>query len=197
MDEVEIERQQLIKKKEINKSIKKIITDFDSIDDFREILIKSTLYLTSQSYGDIIESQIKKILNISPQRDEISGDGVFNNKTIEIKVSIEGTKSNFNFVQLRPSHNVDYYLLLTYSYTEDDLFFFLIPHEDMITLIGKYAGYVHGTIKKQGAINRENVIKNLDKDYEYAIRPDYLKEEGSWKELKAYIIDIRNLKQLI
>jgi len=197
MDEVEIERQQLIKKKEINKSIKKIITDFDSIDDFREILIKSTLYLTSQSYGDIIESQIKKILNISPQRDEISGDGVFNNKTIEIKVSIEGTKSNFNFVQLRPSHNVDYYLLLTYSYTEDDLFFFLIPHEDMITLIGKYAGYAHGTIKKQGAINRENVIKNLDKDYEYAIRPDYLKEEGSWKELKAYIIDIRNLKQLI
>jgi hypothetical protein len=197
MDEVETERQQLIKKKEINKSIKKIITDFDSIDDFREILIKSTLYLTSQSYGDIIESQIKKILNISPQRDEISGDGVFNNKTIEIKVSIEGTKSNFNFVQLRPSHNVDYYLLLTYSYTEDDLFFFLIPHEDMITLIGKYAGYAHGTIKKQGAINRENVIKNLDKDYEYAIRPDYLKEEGSWKELKAYIIDIRNLKQLI
>jgi hypothetical protein len=197
MDEVETERQQLIKKKEINKSIKKIITDFDSIDDFREILIKSTLYLTSQSYGDIIESQIKKILNISPQRDEISGDGVFNNKTIEIKVSIEGTKSNFNFVQLRPSHNVDYYLLLTYSYTEDDLFFFLIPHEDMITLIGKYAGYAHGTIKKQGEINRENVIKNLDKDYEYAIRPDYLKEEGSWKELKAYIIDIRNLKQLI
>ena len=197
MDEVETERQQLIKKKEINKSIKKIITDFDSIDDFREILIKSTLYLTSQSYGAIIESQIKKILNISPQRDEISGDGVFNNKTIEIKVSIEGTKSNFNFVQLRPSHNVDYYLLLTYSYTEDDLFFFLIPHEDMITLIGKYAGYAHGTIKKQGEINRENVIKNLDKDYEYAIRPDYLKEEGSWKELKAYIIDIRKLKQLI
>jgi hypothetical protein len=197
MDEVETERQQLIKKKEINKSIKKIITDFDSIDDFREILIKSKLYLTSQSYGDIIESQIKKILNISPQRDEISGDGVFNNKTIEIKVSIEGTKSNFNFVQLRPSHNVDYYLLLTYSYTEDDLFFFLIPHEDMITLIGKYAGYAHGTIKKQGEINRENVIKNLDKDYEYAIRPDYLKEEGSWKELKAYIIDIRKLKQLI
>ena len=197
MDEVETERQQLIKKKEINKSIKKIITDFDSIDDFREILIKSKLYLTSQSYGDIIESQIKKILNISPQRDEISGDGVFNNKTIEIKVSIEGTKSNFNFVQLRPSHNVDYYLLLTYSYTEDDLFFFLIPHEDMITLIGKYAGYAHGTIKKQGEINRENVIKNLDKDYEYAIRPDYLKEEGSWKELKAYIIDIRKLKQVI
>ena len=48
----------------------------------------------------------------------------------------------------------------------------------MITLIGKYAGYAHGTIKKQGEINRENVIKNLDKDYEYAIRPDYLKEEG-------------------
>ena len=48
-----------------------------------------------------------------------------------------------------------------------------------------------------GEINKENVIRNLEKGYEYAIRPDFLKKDKCWTDLQNYLIDIKEFEKLV
>ena len=71
--------------------------------------------LSSQQYGKKIEKFIKEKLIIRKAINNTSGDGIFNDKNVEIKVSLGDDKQKFNFVQIRPDHNIDNYILIIYS----------------------------------------------------------------------------------
>ena len=108
----------------------------------------------------------------------------------EIKASGGGQNNNqFNYVQLRPNHNVHNYILTAYHLTNDnldqlgELFIFKIKKEDINTLICKYGGYAHGTKNKNGGITLDD-LKDPSNSKEYDLRPSY----GStlWNELLKY-----------
>ena len=79
-------------------------------------LILAREYLTPQSI--LIEKIIKSDLCINEHLDAQSGDGVKNGVKYEIKVSIHDRESKFNFVQIRPDHDVDFYILVGYNLFE-------------------------------------------------------------------------------
>lgn len=159
--------------------------------NLREQVILTKYYrLSSQSWSPMFERELKKRLNIGPKINEISGDGQYNvsKETVEIKVSLGCGIHCLNFVQLRPDHNCNKYLLMGYNINEGDLgrvYIFEIPHDKIVDMILSYGNYAHGTIKKQGKITLENMKKNM---YEYALRVDLLKKKGKkiWNELLNY-----------
>lgn len=164
--------------------ISQLVNDMRSSNDVKslcdreeDVLTKCVLckkYLSSQQWGPMLESFIKKKFNLSNKEDSVSGDGKIDNKNIEIKVSLGVNKDNestFNFVQIRPDHNIDYYLFLVYVLEEGDLgtvYWFLVESKDLYELIPEFGGYSHGTIEKQGRITQENMF---GKNYEYSLRP--------------------------
>lgn len=118
------------------------------------------------------------------------GDCSFRNKNIEIKTSLGGNKNiQFNYVQLRLDHKIDYYLLTAYYLTklnvvkEGELFIFMVPKESLKKIVLLYGQYAHGTIKSHGDITKHSMNK---KDIEYAIRPVY--NDECWKSLLPYRI---------
>jgi len=44
-----------------------------------------------------------------------SGDGSKNGNNYEIKISIHSTRSKCNFVQIRPDHDIEYYIFIAYN----------------------------------------------------------------------------------
>jgi len=103
----------------------------------------------------------------------------------------------YNYVQIRLSHHIQYYLLTAYLLTaylltdenvenEGELFIFNVPKEFMKFLVKKYGGYAHGTIEEYGKIEGE-----LDESKEYALRP----EVGSncWNFILEYRINESDL----
>ena len=183
-------------KDQIAQSLKNIRSNKDDIEgvkkyinaagpgELRECFILSKDFLNPQSYGDILEKNIIRHLMGNKIIDELSGDIEVNNKNIEVKVSIEGVGPGFNFVQIRPNHDVQYYLFVAYSFSNDELYIILIPSKEMKDLVLKYGGYAHGTIKKNGLITEENYNKN--KHYEYAIRPNFRTNNNLWKKLLSF-----------
>lgn len=167
-------------------------------DNPRSACIIAKSFLTAQSYGSILETWIKKHLSLDAKLDNLSGDASLNQKTFEIKVSISDSKGGFNYVQLRPSHKLDAYIILNYSIELDKVVWLYIPAEDMHTLIHKYGGYAHGTLRANGPITMES-IKNGG--YEYAIRPSMLKPTTkpgkAWEEIKNYEITEDGLRQIL
>ena len=140
----------------------------------------------------VLENSIKQKFNILQAKDNMSGDGLINNKTVEIKVSL-GSNGQFNFVQLRPSHTIDYYLFLIYdvysSYSElGQIHWFLSKPNDLYKLLPKYGGYAHGTVSINGKITEENICKKGNEKLEYSLRPNNLKN-GKPKELWNILID--------
>ena len=155
-----------------------------------QVILTKHYRLSSQSWSPMFERELKKRLNIGPKIDEISGDGQYNDskETVEIKVSLGCEKHCLNFVQIRPHHNCDKYLLMGYNIYEGDLgrvYIFEIPHEKIVDMILNYGDYAHGTIKKQGEITLENMQKNM---YEYSLRVNLLNDKGKkiWNELLNY-----------
>ena len=72
--------------------------------------------MSSIEYGPLLEHDIKNIFDIKPRINTNSGDGVINNKNIEIKVTLGDKKGGFNFVQIRPNHDIHYYLFYVIMY---------------------------------------------------------------------------------
>ena len=98
-------------------------------------------YLSSNEFGLVFEKYIKNILNIEKSRDKVSGDGILNDKNVEIKVSLGDKKGQLNFVQIRPDHNVQYYIFICYNLFEDKIgkdYIFLFPSNRLYDLIPKY-----------------------------------------------------------
>lgn len=163
-------------------------------DDVLSVCIESC-FLSSQRRSPFLEKYIKHKFRIKEPKDHISGDGISRRGyNIEIKVSLGN--GGYNFVQIRPDHNIDFYLFLCYDYTKEELgkvTWLLISSKEMINLILYTKQYAHGTIAKLGQITRKNI---RGYNHEYAIRvTNSPKGKDIWKKLIKYEIkeeDINN-----
>ena len=161
-----------------------------AINHEEEILKESTLKnahlycvihnVSAQQFGPLLEKYIRiKNKFAKNTAAECNGDCSKDDKNAEVKASLGGAKHNkFNWVQLRVSHDIHYYILTAYHLTNTnadaggELYVFRVPKEDMLPLIVNYGGYAHGTIKECGAIT-QNDLKNEKNKKEYALRPAY------------------------
>lgn len=149
--------------------------------------------ISAQQYGPLLEMYIRKQFNYTKNKAEnCTGDCLKNGKNIEIKVSLGGaTHTRFNFVQIRPSHNCDAYLLTAYHLSlenvesEGELYIFNIPKIKMNDLIISYGGYAHGTVKEHGIITYESLNK------EYALRPTI--NDECWNSLMNFRVQESSL----
>jgi hypothetical protein len=156
-------------------------------DNTRHAFIVSKAKLSSQQYGAALESHLKTKFGWSKQTDNISGDATTPKGTkVEIKCSIEDAKGGFNYVQIRPSHTVDYYLLANYSITLDKVILLMCPKDAFIKIVEDHAQLAHGT-------------KDATLAYrEYAYRPKPLGREGTkgrnqWEALLQWQTEEENL----
>lgn len=145
--------------------------------------------LTPQSTE--FETICKKDLKIDIPTNKISGDGIKDGIMYEIKASIHAHKSKINFVQIRPDHNIDYYIFIAYNmYANNDIgqaHIFKIPSNIVYDLIILYGGYAHGTYSVLGKITLDNI---KGRNCEYALRCDPNAKKGKcfklWNEFKKY-----------
>ena len=145
-------------------------------------LCKNTM--SSQSWGSKIEKYIMKKFNIKKKKDNVSGDGVSQkNLNIEIKVSLGDENGGFNFVQIRPNHNIDFYLFLCYVVSDNEssyIQWFLCDAKELYKIIAKYGSYAHGTVKKNGKIKYPDMCKTT---FEYCLRPNPKNKKKTQKRI--------------
>jgi hypothetical protein len=154
--------------------------------------------LSAQQYGPLLEKYIRtKFKYIKNKSQDCIGDCSKDNRNFEIKVSLGGkTHSKFNFVQIRPSHDCDTYILTAYYLsmenveTEGELFIFKVPKLDIKQIVVLYGGYAHRTIKEHGIITIES-LNDETNNKEYAIRPTI--NDTCWELLMTYRIMESNL----
>jgi hypothetical protein len=151
------------------------------------ILVRKYIKPQSSKFEKIIKDE----LQIQPPLNNISGDGHKNGINYEIKSSIHSKKSKINFVQLRPHHNIDFYIFVVYNmYDNNDLgkgYIFKVPSENINQLIIEYGNYAHGATNVLGKITLRNIKLNK---YEYCLRcnPNMKKSKSYnlWRELLKY-----------
>lgn len=183
-----------MKEEEKTLSEKQIIDIINSASTFTEKCILAKKYLSPQS--TIMEQIIKTDLNMGKKKNQTSGDATKNGSNYEIKYSGHAKKSKWNFVQIRPDHDVQFYLLLGYNmYDESNTnigkaYIFKVPSLDMYNLVKNYGGYAHGTIDVLGKLSTSNI---KGRNCEYALRCDPNAKKGKNKkifdELKKYEVD--------
>lgn len=148
--------------------------------------------LSAQQYGPLLEKYIRTKFNYSKNKAEnCTGDCSKDGKNSEVKVSLGGTThSKFNFVQIRPSHDCDSYIMTAYHLcnenveNEGELYVFKVPKEQMKCLVVSHGGYAHGTIKEHGKITIQSINEKDNK--EYALRPTI--NDNCWKDLLPFRI---------
>ena len=147
--------------------------------------------LSAQQYGPLLEKYIRTKFNyIKNKAENCIGDCSKNGKNSEVKVSLCGlTHTKFNFVQIRPSHDCDTYIMTAYNLSfenvelEGELYIFNIPKEDIKNIIISFGRYAHGTIKEHGKITIES-LNNKKSTKEYALRPTI--NDACWKALLPF-----------
>ncbi len=155
-------------------------------------------YLSSQKWSILLEHYIKNIFDLNDRISNLHGDASISNKSIEIKVSLgtgDSKRYSFNYVQLRPSHNIDMYIFVAYNlyYGEcGKVHFFLINKSDMENLICEFGTYAHGSKKELGKITSHSII--ADKR-EYALRPKL--NDKLWARLMLYDKSADDIKNLL
>jgi len=129
-----------------------------------------------------MEKVIQKDLKLEKAENKISGDATKKvlknmglsvcNINYEIKISVHAESSKINFVQIRPWHAVDFYILIAYDmYANKKLgkaFLFKVPAKAMTDIIIKFGSYAHGSLKEKGPITLDSIQQN---QHLYAIRP--------------------------
>ena len=147
--------------------------------------------VSAQQYGPLLERYIITKFNyIKNKAEDCIGDCSRDGKNTEVKVSLGGTThTKFNFVQIRPAHNCETYILTAYHLSsenvdnEGELYVFKVPTAAIKKLVVSYGGYAHGTIKEHGSITIESLNdKKTFKDY--AIRPTI--NDACWSELLSF-----------
>ena len=154
--------------------------------------------VSAQQYGPLLEKFIRTKFNyIKNKAEDCNGDCSKDGNNSEVKVSLGGaTHTKFNFVQIRPSHDCEYYILTAYHLShenveeEGELYVFKVPKSDIKNIVVSYGGYAHGTIKEHGEItidsfNDEKSIK------EYALRPTI--NDDCWKALMVFRVSENEL----
>jgi hypothetical protein len=107
-----------------------------SQESFSHAAVLALESLSPQAYGACLENWIKKALGLGNKRNNHSGD---TDKGDEIKVSIEnGSKRTSNFVQIRPHHEIRYYLFVVFSVTNREEYWFKIPSEELYKLLPEF-----------------------------------------------------------
>ena len=153
--------------------------------------------LSSQQFGPLLEQYVTNKYNFTKNKaKDCTGDCNKQGKSMEIKVSTGGNSRNkFNYVQLRPFHACDEYILTAFHLsfenvmTNGDFYIFKIPKQDMNTLIVNYGGYAHGTVKKLGSITHASLTNTST--MEYAIRP--VVGDPCWNTLLKFQIEEKDL----
>ena len=190
------ELEDLVKNMKIKDNKKNIF--FNKIKNCNSLTEKCIIgreYLSPQS--TYFETMIMNDLLINKPNNETSGDGCKNNINYEIKVSLHGKQSNFNFVQIRPDHKIDFYIFIGYNmYNNNTLgkgYIFKIPSDSLYELIIDYGGYAHGTFKKLGKISHDNL---KGRNCEYVLRCDPNKKKGKnydlWNKLLKYEVEYKH-----
>ena len=186
---------------EINQSEQRNVLDsYEEIDEISEKLLRllnnnnidhNVIIMTKQNIKDAhIYSKINNIIGqttglliqnyiinkynmVRNIASDINGDCSLNNKNIEIKVSLGGkSHKKFNYVQIRPNHNVDYYLDKNNYKNCGELYIFLVNKITLIDIILHYGSYAHGTIKELGEITSDT-LHDFQSNKEYSLRPSY------------------------
>jgi hypothetical protein len=147
--------------------------------------------VSAQQYGPLLERFIRATFNyIKNKAEDCTGDCSKDGKNSEVKVSLGGAAhTKFNFVQIRPSHDCDNYILTAYHLSsenvesEGELYIFKIPKEDIKKIIVSYGGYAHGTIKEHGPITIDS-LSDEKSIKEYALRPTI--NDECWKALLSF-----------
>jgi hypothetical protein len=185
----------------------KEILNISGKDHMSMILLESTfkkahIYciinnIASQKYGLLLEKYIITKYKYNKNNSKnCNGDCSKNQENVEIKVSLGGAMRNkFNFVQIRLSHNISFYLFTAYHLTKDnvenngELYIFKIPKTHLIDILVNHGSYSHGTIKEHGKITLSSLLK--DDNVEYSIRTKFY--DKCWKKLLNYRIPENNL----
>jgi len=150
--------------------------------------------ISAQQFGPLLEKFIRTKFNyIKNKAENCTGDCSKDGKNSEVKVSLGGaTHAKFNFVQIRPSHDCEIYILTAYNLSYDnvesegELFIFKVPKDDIKKIIVSFGGYAHGTIKEHGKITIES-LNDKESKKEYALRPRY--GDKCWIELLNYRVN--------
>jgi len=153
-------------------------------------------YLNSVEWSFIMEKYLKNKFSLINSYTHNSGDGITQNgKNIEIKVSLGDAKGKFNFVNLRPYHNIDYYLFMCYNLYEKKygkVYIFICKSSKIYSLLPKYGEYAQGNITTLGPITKQSIIKNKKKYITYVLRPNpnqiNTKSKELWDKLIKYSI---------
>jgi len=149
--------------------------------------------ISPQQAGCLIEKYIIQKNNLTKNNSsDCIGDCSKDDKNTEIKVSLGGAKfKKFNYVQIRPSHNIDNYLLTAFYLNANniekggELYIFNVIKKDMTQLILNFGSYAHGTLKEHGVITIEE-LNNKSNTKEYALRPSY--NDKCWEALQQFRI---------
>jgi hypothetical protein len=149
--------------------------------------------LIAQQFGPGIERYlINKFRYNRNYRNETNGDCSKDGNNYEVKVSLGGINRNqYNYVQIRPFHNIQYYLLTAYHVDQasvkshGSLFIFKVSKEDMIILLVNHGSYAHGTFEQNGAITLDTLY-DIDNKKEYVLRPKL--GDTCWQDLLAFQI---------
>jgi hypothetical protein len=154
--------------------------------------------LSAQQYGPLLERfiYIKFNYNKNKAKDCI-GDCSKNEENFEVKVTLGGaTHTKFNFVQIRPSHVCETYILTAYNLSSDnvesegELYIFKITKQALKKIIASFGGYAHGTIKEHGKITIES-LNDENSTKEYALRPTI--NDACWKALMSFKVSESDL----
>lgn len=154
--------------------------------------------VSAQTYGTLLQNYIIKKYNYTKlNSSECLGDCSKNGKNFEIKVSLGGKKHDkFNFVQIRISHDIHYYILVAYHISNEnvnndgELYVFKIDKNDIKHIILKYGQYAHGSKKTFGQITMDD-LNDKNNIKEYCLRPVF--NSSCWKELLKYKVDEKEL----
>jgi hypothetical protein len=147
--------------------------------------------VSAQQYGPLLERFIRTKFNyIKNKAEDCTGDCSKDGLNSEVKVSLGGsTNSKFNFVQIRPSHDCETYILTAYHLSpenvdsEGELYVFKVPKSDIKNIVVAHGGYAHGTIKEHGPITIDS-LNDKKSIKEYALRPTI--DDKCWKALLPF-----------
>jgi hypothetical protein len=191
---------ELIKTQIVKTDKKKITEALGIAEKSKNLLEKCVIWreFVVPSAAKTIEQYIKKNLGIKEPENKVSGDGKKGDNKYEIKVSIHSKDGSVNIVQIRPHHDVNYYIVITMNLFDrgGKAYCLKIPAKDMYDLLPEYGGYAHGTICEYGEITPESIEGNKDSQCEYALRPKPNATKGTkyhslWKEMKKYRVEYK------
>ena len=171
---------------------KKALKQAEESQDLWEKCVLLRKFTSPQSTD--AEKLIKLNLEIDDALDNISGDGIKNDIKYEIKVSLHDLRCKVNIRQIRPHHDIDFYIIVAFNLfrgVRGQAHIFKIPSKIIYELIAEFGGYTHGTVAKNGIITEISVLGNKNKSFEYSLSPDpnsqlYTKSNDLWREFLKY-----------